>query len=76
MINHQTAGGKQGYSLIVDEFTKYIDVKLITRKNEMQDHIKEFVMQMEATGHHVKWLCMDFLDELQKIKGSKLSGDE
>ena len=44
MIKHRTEGGKQGFSMIVDEFTKFIDVKLIMRKNKTQDHIKDFVI--------------------------------
>ena len=38
-----TMGGKTGFSLIVDEFSKFVDIRLITQKNEMQDHIKDFV---------------------------------
>ena len=48
-----TFGRKMGFSLIVDEFSKFIDVKLITHKNETQDHIKEFVAKMAAHGHRV-----------------------
>ena len=52
--------------MIVDEFTKFIDVKLITRKNEMQDHIKDFVMCMKALGHNVKQLRTDSAAEFVK----------
>ena len=38
-----TVGGKTGFLLIVDEFSKFIDVRLISWKNKTQDHIKEFV---------------------------------
>ena len=54
MINHQTVGGKKGFSLIVDEFTKFVDVRTITHKNETQVHIQDFVARMEAIGHTVK----------------------
>ena len=43
-----TFGGKTGFSLIVDEYLKFIDVRLIVHKNETQDHIKEFVARMAA----------------------------
>ena len=38
MIKHHTEDRKQGFSMIVDEFTKFIDVKLITRKNDNNDN--------------------------------------
>jgi hypothetical protein len=66
MIKHNTAGGKQGFSLIVDEFTKLVDVKLITRKNETQDHIKDFILRMKALGHNVKALRTDSAAEFAK----------
>ncbi len=48
-----TMGGKMGFSLIVNEHSKFIDVQLILRKNETQDHIKEFVNKMSMYGHRV-----------------------
>ncbi len=51
-----TMSGKTGFSLIVDEYSKFVDVRLIVRKNKMQDHIKEFIKQMDALGHQVERL--------------------
>ena len=66
MIKHKTMGGSQGFSLIVDEFTKYVDVKLIRKKNETQGHIKEFILRMKALGHQVKRLRTDSAAEFAK----------
>ncbi len=51
--------GKTGFSLIVDEYSKFVDIQLIIRKNETQDHIKEFIKWMDAQGHWVEWLQAD-----------------
>ena len=51
MIQHPTVNGKKGFSLIVDEFTKLVNVRIITRKNEMQDHIKEFLINRDFDIH-------------------------
>jgi hypothetical protein len=49
-----TMSGKTGFSLIVDEYSKFVDVRLIIRKNKTQDHIKEFIKRMDALGHWVE----------------------
>ena len=54
-----TMSGKTGFSLIVDEYSKCVDVWLIMRKNEMQDHIKDFVRRMDVLGHQVEQLRTD-----------------
>ena len=61
-----TMSGKTGFSLIVDEFSRFVDVRLITRKNETQDHIKEFVSKMTAEGHRVTKLRTDSAAEFVK----------
>src|SRR6185312_17462970 len=63
-----TVSGKTGFSLIVDEHSKFIDVKLITHKNEMQDHIMEFVQWMAAYGHKIRQLQTDSTAEFVKDK--------
>ena len=63
-----SSGGKTGFSLIVDEFSKFIDVRLISRKNETQDHIKEFVDRMEALGHRTTKLRTDSAAEFVEDK--------
>ena len=59
-------GGKTGFSLIVDEYSKFVDVRLITRKNETQNHIKEFINKMAAYGHRVTKLRTDSASEFVK----------
>ena len=66
MITHPTIGGKKGFSLIVDEFTKLVDVRIIAKKNETQDHIKDFVLRMDALGHCVKKLRTDSAAQFAK----------
>ena len=61
-----TASGKTGFSLIVDEYSKFIDVRLISQKNETQDHIKDFVARMAAAGHKVSKLRTDSAAEFVK----------
>src|SRR6185312_16950385 len=61
-----TASGKTGFSLIVDKYSKFIDVCLISQKNETQDHIKDFVARMAALGHKVAKLCTDSAAEFVK----------
>ena len=63
-----TAGGKTGFLLIVDEFSKFIDVRLISRKNETQDHIKEFVDRMESLGHRITKMRTDSAAEFVEDK--------
>ena len=61
-----TIGGKTGFSLIVDEHLKFINVKLITKKNKTQTHIKEFVKKMAAYGYQIKKLRTDSASEFAK----------
>src|SRR6185312_4170432 len=61
-----TASGKMGFSLIVDEYSKFIDVCLISQKNETQDHIKDFVARMAVLGHKVAKLRTDSAAEFVK----------
>ena len=63
-----TFGSKRGFSLIVDEYLKFIDVRLIVHKNETQDHIKEFGVRMVAHGHQVGKIRTDLVAEFVKDK--------
>ena len=68
MIKHQTIGGKTGFSLIVDEFTQLVDVRLITRKNETTDHLKDFTRRMETLGYKIATIRTDSASEFAKDK--------
>ena len=54
-----TPSGYTGCSLIVNRKTKFIDVKLIKKKNEAVQHIKDFVATAKTYGHQVMCLRTD-----------------
>jgi len=56
------------FFLFFDEFLKFIDVRLISWKNETQDHIKEFVDQIGMLGHRVMKLRTDSAVEFVEDK--------
>ena len=46
---------KTRYSVIVDEYSKFIYVCLISQKNETQDQVKEFVGTILGNFALIQW---------------------
>ena len=54
MVSTPTIGKRNGYSMIIDKFTKEVDIKIITRKNKTIQHLQEYVMRSEEMGFKIK----------------------
>ncbi len=54
-----TPSGYTRFSLIIDCKTKFVDIKLIRRKNEAVQHIKDFVVTAKTYGFQVMCLHTD-----------------
>ena len=59
MLSTPTIGGRTGYSLIVDEFAKEVEVKIITRKNETIAHLEEYRNRSEELGYKIEVIRTD-----------------
>ena len=68
MVSTPTIGKRNGYSMIVDEFTKEVDIKIITRKNETIQHLQEYVMRLEEMGFKIKTIRTDSAGEFATEK--------
>jgi hypothetical protein len=74
-----TPSGYKGYSVITDEYSGYIDVKLIRHKNEVQRHILEFKAMWEnILEKKIKYLRSDnakeYVEKKDFIKQLALDG--
>ena len=49
--------------MIVDKFTKEVDIKIITRKNEMIQHLQEYVMRSEEMGFKIETIQTNLAGE-------------
>ena len=54
MVSTPTIGKRNGYLMIMDKFTKEVDIKIITRKNEMIQHLQEYVTRLEEMGFKIE----------------------
>jgi hypothetical protein len=67
----RTFGGKTGFSFLIDEKSKRIDVKLITHKDEYRDHFKEYHGRAKVLGKKLHVMRTDSAKELFEEKNFK-----
>ena len=63
MVSTPMIGKRNGYSMIMDKFTKEVDIKIITRKNEMIQHLQEYMTRLEKMGFKIETIQTDLAGE-------------
>jgi hypothetical protein len=60
----RTFGGKTGFSFLIDEKSKRIDIKLICHKDEYRDHFRDYHARATVLGKKLKVMRTDSAKEL------------
>ena len=55
MVSTPTISNRNGH-LMIDEFTKKVAVKIITRKNETIQYLQEYVTRSKEMGFKIKMI--------------------